>query len=176
MDKRLEELSKQIELCTRCPLRQNATQPVPGLGEGKKYMIIGEAPGAQEDKVGIPFVGISGKRLNQLLELAHIDLKDCFITNTVKCVPPKVSGKRRAPRKAERLSCYGYLRKEIEIVRPEYILTLGATPLSLFSDYGVTQMHGTMFEWEMPYDVEEIDGLKIRGTVESLQQRRQRYE
>ena len=93
-------------------------------------MIIGEAPGAQEDKAGIPFIGAAGKRLNQLLELAGIDLSQCYITNVCKCLPPKVSGKRRAPRKAERLSCYGYLKKEIEIVRPEYIITLGATPLS----------------------------------------------
>ena len=150
MDKRLEELSKQIELCTRCPLRQNSTAPVPGIGEGRRYLVLGEACGAQEDKAGIPFIGLSGKRLNQLLELAGINLKDCFITNVCKCLPPKVSGKRRAPRKAERLSCYGWLQQELSIIKPTYIIALGATPASLFTDYGISQIHGTMAQTEIP--------------------------
>lgn len=156
MDKQLEELSKQIALCTRCPLRQSATQPVPGIGEGRKYLILGEAPGSSEDKAGIPFVGASGRRLNQLLELAKIDTKDCYITNVCKCLPPRVSGKMRAPRKAERLACYPFLKEELKIVRPEIIITTGSTPLSLFSPYGISQMHGTLFDYELNLDGEKI--------------------
>lgn len=148
----LDKLAEQIALCTRCPLRQSATQPVPGIGEGHKYFILGEAPGSSEDKAGVPFVGASGKRLNQLLELAKINPRECYITNVCKCRPPKVGGKFRAPRKAERLMCYPYLKEELSIVKPTYIISLGATPLSLFTDYGISQMHGCMFETEIELD------------------------
>ncbi len=139
----LDQLSKQVKQCSRCPLRQGATQPVMGIGEvGAKYFIIGEAPGREEDAQGIPFVGMAGKRLNQLLELAKIDVNDCYISNVVKCRPPE----NRMPKKAERLSCYQWLKEELRIVYPENIITLGATPLSLFTDNGITQMHGTQME------------------------------
>lgn len=138
----LEELTKQIKQCQRCPLRGEATQPVPGLGEvGAKYFIIGEAPGRSEDDAGVPFVGLAGKRLNKLIALAGIDINDCYVTNTVKCRPPV----NRQPRKSERLACYNWLREELALVKPETIITLGAIPLSLFSSAGITQMHGTQF-------------------------------
>jgi uracil-DNA glycosylase family 4 len=146
---KLADLAKQITQCTRCSLRSSATQPVPGIGVGHKYMLIGESPGKTEDREGVPFIGASGKRLNQLIQLAGIDLKDTYITNVCKCRPPLVSGKLRAPRKAERLSCYPFLKEELRIVRPQYIITLGAVPLSLFSEYGISQMHGCMFDIEI---------------------------
>jgi uracil-DNA glycosylase family 4 len=156
VQEKLDELAKQISMCTRCSLRQSATQPVPGIGEGRKYFVLGEAPASSEDRAGVPFVGASGKRLNQLLELAKIDSRDCYITNVCKCRPPKVSGKFRAPRKAERLACYPFLKEELKIVHPEIIVTLGSTPLSLFSEYGVTQMHGTEFDYNLKLDDQEF--------------------
>tara|TARA_Y100000034_G_scaffold104833_1_gene131664 strand:+ start:181 stop:624 length:444 start_codon:yes stop_codon:yes gene_type:complete len=142
----LAELHQQVTNCKKCSLRAEATQPVPGLGElGAQYFLLGEAPGKHEDQAGVPFVGAAGKRLNKLLALGGIDANDCYITNVVKCRPPT----NRTPRKAERLSCYYYLQEEIRLIQPKYIVALGATPLSLFTDNGISQMHGTMFEYEL---------------------------
>lgn len=147
----LNELTDQILACTQCPLRQTATAPVPGVGEiGAKYLLIGEAPGGEEDKAGCPFVGLSGKRLDKLLALAGIDKNDCYFTNVVKCRPPR----NKDPKKGELKLCSKWLLKEIELVKPQYIITLGRIPLSLFCPYGIKVMHGTMFE----YEFKEIEG------------------
>jgi len=153
----LAELSKQVLACSRCALRGGATAPVPGLGEcGAKYFIIGEAPGREEDRDNVPFVGMAGKRLNKLLALGGIDPNDCYITNSIKCRPPT----NRTPRKGERLACYPWLKQELQLIKPEYIITLGAIPLSLFCDNGVKQMHGTMFEVELDLE-EKIDASSL---------------
>jgi len=142
----IDELNAKVKQCNRCPLRMEATQPVCGSGEvGSKYFILGEAPGKNEDKAGIPFVGLAGRRLDKLLALAGIDINECYLTNVCKCRPPA----NRTPRKSERLSCYEWLKQELALIQPEYIITLGATPLSLFSDYGIRQLHGTAFEVEL---------------------------
>jgi len=149
----LKEINQQLNRCTKCSLREGASQPVPGIGfPGSKYMIIGEAPGREEDEMGVPFVGMSGKRLNQLLELSRIDLNECYITNTIKCHPPS----NRDPHKAELKSCVQWLMNEIALVKPKIIITLGRIPLGLFSPYGVRQMHGTQFD----YEFDEL-GLKV---------------
>lgn len=146
----LEQLYAQIKACTKCELRQNSTAPVPGFGGiGSPYMLIGEAPGREEDLAGVPFVGLSGKRLNQLIELAGININDCYITNVCRCRPPK----NRYPKKREVKACIPFLWREIELVKPQTIIVLGALPLSLFHTQGVRAMHGTQFEWEMPNEV-----------------------
>lgn len=143
----LDDLAEQISNCTQCELRQHATAPVPGIGDiGAKYFLIGEAPGAEEDKEGIPFIGMAGRRLDELLELAGIDKNDCYFTNACKCRPPKNS----TPRKAYIRACYPWLLQELKLVKPKYIITLGAVPLSLFSSSGVSNMHGTLFEVDVP--------------------------
>ena len=145
MDK-LEQLAKNVKGCTNCELRMNATRPVPGCGEtGAKYLLIGEAPGANEDKAGIPFIGDAGKKLDQLLELAGIDRNDCYFTNVCKCRPPS----NRDPRKGEIKACRGWLEEEIRLVKPAYLITLGRVPLSLFCPYGIKQVHGTQMEIEI---------------------------
>jgi len=106
---------------------------------------LGEAPGSNEDREGIPFVGLAGKRLDKLVELAGISKNDCYLTNLCKCKPPA----NRNPRKAEIRSCQGFLWREIRLVKPKIIITLGSVPLSLFSPNGVRQMHGTQFTFEM---------------------------
>uniref|UniRef100_A0A6M3XB50 Type-4 uracil-DNA glycosylase n=1 Tax=viral metagenome TaxID=1070528 RepID=A0A6M3XB50_9ZZZZ len=149
----LEKHARQLVRCTRCPLRENATCPVPGIGsEEATYFLIGEAPGKSEDKDGVPFVGASGKRLNRLLALAQIDINDCYLTNVVKCWPPKVRGKQRAPKKSERLACWPWLKQELQLVQPKIIIPLGAVPLSLFTDVGIKQLHGTTFTYELELD------------------------
>lgn len=141
----LDKLNRQIGQCTLCPLRETATAPVCGLGlEGAKYFIIGEAPGANEDREGMPFIGDAGKKLDKLLQLGNIDINDVYLTNTCKCRPPK----NKTPSKKLIRTCAPWLYQELELVQPEYIITLGSVPLSLFSDLGVSQLHGTTFDWE----------------------------
>ncbi len=143
----LEQLNAEIKTCSKCPLREYADAPVCGYGNiGSKYFLIGEGPGSNESKSGIPFVGMAGKRLNQLLELAKIDINTCYLTNVVKCQPES----NRNPRKNEIKACVPFLWREIKIVRPEILITLGSVPLSLFSKYGVKSTHGTLMEVNVP--------------------------
>lgn len=142
----ISDLYLRILSCTACPLRETATAPVVGIGEiGAKYMLIGEAPGRQEDKEGVPFIGYTGRDLDVLITLAKMDKNKCYFTNACRCRPPA----NRTPRKGEIKACQHWLMEEIRIVKPKIIITLGSTPLSLFSPYGVSQLHGTSFEWEM---------------------------
>ena len=143
----LDQLAKETKLCQRCELRQNATCPVPGHGSvGAKYFLLGEAPGASEDEVGIPFVGQAGRRLDKLLGLAGIDINDCYLSNVCRCRPPS----NRDPRKKEIRACVEFLWREIRLVKPQYLITLGSVPLSLFCPYGIRQCHGCMMEVEIP--------------------------
>ena len=145
----LEKIAERVRLCTRCVLRETATQPVPGLGDiDAKYFIIGEAAGREEDSSGIPFVGLAGRRLNKLLALAGIPLNDCYITNVCKCRPPN----NRTPRKSERLACFFWLKRELTAIKPKSIIVLGSTALSLFTDVGVRQLHGTQFSFDLPVE------------------------
>ncbi|MDQ3908340.1 MAG: uracil-DNA glycosylase [Acidobacteriota bacterium] len=122
--RRLDELAAQIRVCTRCPLWESRTNAVPGDGKyTSKVMIIGEAPGKEEDESGLPFVGSAGRFLNHVLEGTGLDRTDFFITNTVKCRPPK----NRTPKKLEVETCTSnYLFEQIELVNPRLVMLLGA--------------------------------------------------
>ncbi len=99
---RLDELAAQIRVCTRCPLWESRTLAVPGDGKySAKVMIIGEAPGREEDESGHPFVGSAGRYLDHVLEGTGLSRSDFFITNTVKCRPPK----NRTPKRLEVDTC-----------------------------------------------------------------------
>ena len=119
----LEELAAQIRVCTRCPLHESRTLAVPGDGKfSAKIMIIGEAPGKEEDESGHPFVGSAGRFLNHVLEGTGLDRNDFFITNTVKCRPPK----NRTPKKLEVDTCTSnYLFEQIALLNPKLIMLLG---------------------------------------------------
>lgn len=121
--KRLEELATQIRVCTRCPLHESRTLAVPGDGKfTAKVMIIGEAPGKEEDESGHPFVGSAGRYLEHVLEGTGLKRSDFFITNTVKCRPPK----NRTPKKLEVETCTSnYLSEQIELIDPKLIMLLG---------------------------------------------------
>ncbi len=148
----LDELTQQIRACQRCPLRQGATAPVAGMyNPNSKYFLIGEAPGRDEDKYGTPFIGKAGKRLDQLLAVAGIDINDCSVDNTVKCRPPK----NRDPKKAEMRACLPWLWVAIKLVKPEKLIVLGSVPLSLFCSYGIRQMHGTMLTVDIDLEVKD---------------------
>jgi DNA polymerase len=120
---RLEVLAGRIRICTLCPLYESRTNAVPGDGKpSSKFMIIGEAPGKDEDETGHPFVGASGRFLNSVLEGTGFSRDDFFITNIVKCRPPK----NRTPRKLEVDTCTSnYLFEQIEIIDPKLIVLLG---------------------------------------------------
>jgi len=121
--KRIEELAEQIRVCTKCPLCQSRNQAVPGDGKlTAKVMIIGEAPGKDEDESGRPFVGAAGRYLDHVLEGSGIDRSDFFITNTVKCRPPR----NRTPKALEINTCTSnYLFEQIELINPQLIMLLG---------------------------------------------------
>ena len=148
MEDSLEQITKELAHCRRCELRVTATKPVPGIGEiGAKYFIIGEAPGKDEDEAGVPFIGAAGRRLDKLIELAGIDPSECYFSNVCRCRPPA----NRTPRKKEIGACVEFLWWEIRLVKPQYVITLGATPLVLFTKSGgIGQLHGTRLEVEIP--------------------------
>ena len=142
----LKQLAKQINQCTRCELRETATQPVPGVGkEGAEYFILGEAPGREEDLRNMVFIGLAGKRLDKLIALARIDPNSCYLTNLIHCRPPN----NRTPRKAEIQACHDWIMNEIRLVKPKTIITLGSVPLKMFMPQGIREMHGCMTEIEI---------------------------
>lgn len=142
----LDQLAQEITQCQRCELRMNATQPVCGHGEvGARYMIIGESPGREEDEAGVPFIGKAGRKLDKLLELADIDINDCFITNTIRCRPLQ----NRDPKKNELSACREFLEREIAVVKPKTIISVGRYALGFFGLEGITQLHGTQHQVEV---------------------------
>ena len=131
MEKKLEKIKQQVTECTNCELSQTRTNSVPGKGNFKSDVIfVGEAPGKNEDIKGEPFIGIAGKKLSNALENAGISREQVYITNIVKCRPPK----NRVPTIIERDTCKNYLEKEIQIIKPEIICILGNTAFKSLLD------------------------------------------
>ncbi len=136
----LESLHREVERCTRCPLHIGRTHAVPGAGPvTAEIMFIGEAPGFHEDQQGIPFVGAAGKLLNQMLEKAGIARESIYITNVIKCRPPG----NRDPKPEEVEACRGYLERQIEIINPKVIVTLGRYSMArAFPNEKISRIHG----------------------------------
>lgn len=132
----IDGIAETIRSCTKCGLHKTRTQAVPGAGDDEgKVVFIGEAPGYWEDKEGIPFVGRAGKLLDEVLESFGITRDSVFITNIVKCRPPK----NRRPEKGEIETCAPYLDRQLEAISPMVIATLGATAGEyVFIKYGFT--------------------------------------
>jgi uracil-DNA glycosylase family 4 len=121
-DSDLWEFMRQIKDCTKCPLKDTRTHFV--FGEGNEHadiMFIGEAPGAEEDRTGRPFVGRAGQLLNKLLSHIKVRREDVFITNILKCRPPN----NRDPLPNEVEECLPYLHRQIELIQPKIIVALG---------------------------------------------------
>jgi DNA polymerase len=124
-----DALSKKIISCKKCLLRSSCTQVIVGSGtEKSKILFIGEAPGKKEDEQGIPFVGASGKLLEEMLSSVQMKREDVFITNIVKCRPPK----NRDPLAQEILQCTPWLVAQIETIDPLLIVTLGRYSMNFF--------------------------------------------
>ena len=139
----LDEIRAQVQSCHRCPLADGRTQTVFGDGNPQaRVLIVGEAPGKNEDLQGIPFVGAAGKYLNELLSIAGLAREDVFIANVLKCRPPG----NRDPRPEEIEVCTPYLREQTRTIDPEFIVTLGnfATKFILKTEVGITRLHGRL--------------------------------
>ncbi len=141
----LFSLSEGIRKCTSCPLYKGSTLAVPGEGpQNAKLMILGEAPGEEEDRQGLPFVGRSGKYLESLLKTAGINRKEVFITNAVKHRP---SG-NRTPKASEIKICAElWLDKQIGVIKPRLIILLGSVALRSMKIQGtVEKLHGKIIK------------------------------
>ena len=135
------ELRAAVSACTRCVLHEGRTQTVFGVGnEDADWMIIGEAPGAEEDRRGEPFVGRAGKLLDEMLRAVGQSRDSVFIANILKCRPPN----NRDPKPEESEQCRGYLERQIELVRPKIIIAVGriAAQLLLATDTPVGRLRG----------------------------------
>jgi DNA polymerase len=123
--KTLEDLARRIRICVKCPLHESRTHAVPGEGKpNTRFMVIGEAPGKQEDQQGRPFIGNAGRYLDHVLEGTGLERSDFFITNIVKCRPPS----NRTPRAEEVQTCTTlYLFEQIKRLNPQLVLLLGNT-------------------------------------------------
>lgn len=139
----LEEISKSVENCKMCPLYKTATNPVPGDGNSDtELMFVGEAPGFHEDQQGIPFVGRAGKLLEFMLKQIGYERKEIWIGNILKHRPPN----NRDPDPSEILACKLYLTKQIEIISPKVIVTLGRFAMNYFlTNAKISQAHGEPF-------------------------------
>lgn len=125
----LEKIGEEVRACQRCPLFKGTTNGVPGEGNpNSEIMFIGEGPGAKEDELGRPFVGAAGKLLESLLNHIGLSRNDVFIANVVKHRPPG----NRDPLPEELSACWPYLQKQIEIIDPKIIVTLGRHSLGRF--------------------------------------------
>ncbi len=136
----LSELGTQILNCTRCALSKGRTRAVPGEGpENADIMFIGEAPGFHEDRSGRPFVGASGKFLEQLLASIGLKREDVYIANVIKCRPPG----NRDPQPHEIEMCKSFLDRQIELIKPKIIVTLGRFSMArYFPGAKISRIHG----------------------------------
>lgn len=137
---KLSDIEVEIRSCEKCPLYKNRNKAVPGEGNPNADIIfIGEGPGASEDREGRPFCGAAGKFLDELLASIDLKRKDVYIGNVVKCRPPG----NRDPEPEEIKKCWPYLERQIEIIKPKIIVTLGRYSLGrFFPDRRISADHG----------------------------------
>lgn len=148
-DELLDGVAAEVVICTKCDLWKNRRKAVPGIGKTNTgIFLVGEAPGQSEDHVGEPFVGSAGKFLDELLAEIGLTRKNVFITNIVKCRPPE----NRDPQPNEIETCTPYLNRQIGIIQPKFIITLGKHSTSyIFSKTSLTfrsisQARGKVYE------------------------------
>jgi DNA polymerase len=137
----LRAVYEEARGCLRCPLHQTRTTVVFGAGDADAdLMFIGEAPGANEDRMGLPFVGQAGKLLDKMLAEISMDRKEVFVCNILKCRPPD----NRDPHPNEIESCQDYLWRQVDLIEPTVICTLGnfSTKLLRADSTGISRLHG----------------------------------
>lgn len=141
----LEELEEKIKGCNKCKLCKTRQNIVFGVGnKNAKIMFIGEGPGADEDRIGEPFVGKAGKLMDMAFETVGIKRNEVYIANIVKCRPPS----NRNPEDDEANTCIDYLRNQVMIVKPKIIVLLGSVALKniMGKEYGITSSRGKVIE------------------------------
>lgn len=138
----LEQIAREVSVCTKCALHESRKKAVTGEGPADaEIMFIGEGPGFHENEQGHPFVGASGKFLDQLLAQAGLERSDVFIANVVKCRPPA----NRDPQPEELQACNEYLEEQIKAVNPSIIVTLGRISMGRYVPGAkITSIHGQM--------------------------------
>ena len=150
----LEELKKMVEEFDGCALKLTANKTVFGYGSGTaRLLLIGEAPGADEDRSGIPLVGRSGQLLEKMLKAIGFDRNECFITNVLPWRPPG----NRTPTEGEIAVCLPFLKRQIDLVSPEAIMILGGSAANALLDNGepISRMRGKWLEYK------KSDGGKV---------------
>ena len=150
----LDKVVEDMGDCKRCKLHSMRKNIVFGVGNSNaRLMFVGEAPGAEEDEQGMPFVGKAGQLLTKIIEAINLKRSDVYIANIIKCRPPS----NRNPDEDEITTCISFLKKQIEIIAPEIVCTLGniATRSLLDTDMGITKLRGRFHE---------RSGLKIMPT------------
>lgn len=174
-EKRLLEIEDEIRNCTLCELCRTRANPVPGAGNmNAEVMFIGEAPGLNEDKQGLPFVGNSGQFLNEMLGSIGWKREDVFVTNVVKCRPPG----NRDPLPDEILACGSHLEAQIAALDPVMIVTLGRFSMARwFANERISRIHGQPREVgkrvivPMYHPAAALHQPSLRETVKSDMQR-----
>lgn len=137
----LKEVWREASTCTKCPLSETRQTVVFGAGNADAdLMFVGEAPGANEDRGGLPFIGQAGRLLDKLLQEVGLERADVFIANVLKCRPPG----NRDPRPTEIETCRDYLHRQVELIEPKVICTLGNFSTKLLRDdpTGISKVHG----------------------------------
>jgi DNA polymerase len=144
----LRALADEVRVCQRCPLARTRTRAVPGEGPpDARILFVGEAPGYHEDQQGRPFVGAAGMLLEEALRSIHLTRRDVYITNVLKCRPPN----NRDPQPEEIAACADYLDRQLALLRPRLVVTLGRysmarffPPRSMRELHGRTARHGAL--------------------------------
>ena len=150
----LAQLEKEFKLCVLCELSQTRTQVVFGSGNlHAELMFIGEAPGFDEDKKGEPFVGLAGQLLTKIIEAMKLKREDVYIANCLKCRPPN----NRSPLPSEIATCNPILMRQIRIIEPKIVCTLGkfATQTLLSTQESISRLRGRFVDW---------NGIKVMPT------------
>ena len=164
----LAALKKEVSVCTQCELHQTRTQTVFGVGNPQAdWLVIGEAPGADEDKQGEPFVGRAGQLLNSMLIAMGLKREQVFIANILKCRPPN----NRDPKPEEVVACESYLKQQIELIKPKIILAVGriAAQNLLKVDTPIGKMRGNQYQYpdnELPVIVTYHPAYLLRSPRE----------
>jgi len=164
----LSKLQQEVSICQNCELHQTRTQTVFGVGNtNADWLIIGEAPGADEDKQGEPFVGRAGQLLNSMLLAMGLQREQVFIANILKCRPPN----NRDPKPEEVVACESYLRQQIGLIKPKMILAVGriAAQNLLKVDTPIGKMRGNRYQYpdsELPVMVTYHPAYLLRSPRE----------
>lgn len=171
----LDRLAAEVTACTKCPLHRGRTHAVPGEGPADAdIMFIGEAPGFHEDQQGRPFVGAAGQFLEELLNNIGLTREQVYITNVIKCRPPG----NRDPLPREVSACEPYLDRQIELIQPTIVVTLGRFSMArAFPNARISRIHGDprkiggIIYYPMYHPAAALHRPSLRGTVEGDMER-----